>query len=494
MKSTCLDRSHSFSFLIEVCYIALSTTLPFMKLLPLLAILMLAACTPTASENESSPTDMPATSFTGAADEVKLMTLDPGHFHAALVQKNTYPQIDSVVYVYAPEGDDVQQHLNRIEQFNTRAEEPTHWEEEVYTGPDFFEKMMEQQPGDVVVLSGNNAKKTEYIHASVEGGLNVLADKPMVIEPQDYSILEEALSLADEKGVLLYDIMTERYEITTMLQRALSQRPEVFGELEKGTVEEPAISKESVHHFFKYVSGNPLVRPAWFFDVSQQGEGIVDVSTHLVDLILWETFPDQAIDTTDVEVVSARRWATELDAEQFKKVTGLDEFPDYLNSAIKDDKLEVFANGEINFTTRGVHGKASVIWNYQAPEGAADTHYSIMRGTKANLVIRQDAEQEYKPTLYVEPVGSTAREELEMALEAALEDLRAQYPDLASRPSGDGWEIVIPDTLKKGHEAHFAQVTEKYLQYLIDGELPEWERTNMLTKYYVTMQGYEMSR
>ena len=465
-----------------------------MKLFFLLSLVTTVACNPSATENESSSADMPDNSFTGAAGEVKLMTLDPGHFHAALVQKNMYPPIDSVVYVYAPAGDDLQQHLTRIEQYNTRADEPTRWVEEVYTGPDFFEKMIEQKPGNVVVLSGNNAKKTEYIKASVEDGLNVLADKPMVIEPSEYPLLEEALRLAEEKGVLLYDIMTERYEITTMLQRALSQNPDVFGKLEKGTVEEPAISKESVHHFFKYVSGNPLIRPAWFFDVSQQGEGIVDVSTHLVDLILWETFPDQPIDTTDVKVVSARRWATELDAEQFKKVTGLDDFPDYLNSAMKDDKLEVFSNGEINFTTRGVHGKASVIWNFQAPEGAADTHYSIMRGTKANLVIRQDAEQDYQPTLYVEPVGSTAREELEIALEAALQDLRKQYPDVVSRPADDGWEVAIPDALKRGHEAHFAQVTERYLQYLIDGKLPEWERANMLTKYYVTMQGYKMSR
>ena len=422
------------------------------------------------------------------------MTLDPGHFHAALVQKNMYPTIDSVVYVYAPAGDDLQQHLDRIEQYNARTENPTHWKEEVYTGDDFFKKMIEQKPGNVVVLSGNNAKKTEYIEAAIDNGINVLADKPMVIEPEEYSLLEEALQLADERGLLLYDIMTERYEITTRLQRELSQRPEVFGELEQGTQEEPAISKESVHHFFKYVSGNPLIRPAWFFDVSQQGEGIVDVSTHLVDLILWECFPELAIDTSEVEVVSARRWATELSPQQFEKVTGLNEFPDYLRPAVKDNTLEVFSNGEINFTVRGVHGKASVIWNYQAPEGAADTHYSIMRGTKANLVIRQDAAQEYQPTLYVEPVGSTAREELEMALETALQDIRLSYPDVTTRPTEDGWEVVIPEALRLGHEAHFAQVTEQYLRYLVDGTMPEWERTNMLTKYYITMQAYQMSR
>jgi hypothetical protein len=47
--------------------------------------------------------------------------------------------------------------------------------------------------------------------------------------------------------------------------------------------------------------------------------------------------------------------------------------------------------------------KASVTWAYKAPEGGGDTHYSIMRGTKSNLVIRQGAEQKYQPVLYIEP-------------------------------------------------------------------------------------------
>jgi ABC-type branched-subunit amino acid transport system substrate-binding protein len=65
------------------------------------------------------------------------------------------------------------------------------------------------------------------------------------------------------------------------------------------------------------------------------------------------------------------------------------------------------SNGEINYTVKGVHAKVSVIWNYKAPDGTGDTHYSIMRGTKANLVIRQGAEQQFKPTLYIEPLKHT---------------------------------------------------------------------------------------
>ena len=149
----------------------------------------------------------------------KLITVDPGHFHAALVQKFMYSDVAPLVHVYAPGGDDLTEHLKRIERFNTRTNDPTRWVEKPYSGPDFFAKMLADKPGNVVVLSGNNAKKTDYILQSVKAGLNVLADKPMAITPADFAKLQQAFELAAANKVLLYDIMTERFEITTMLQK-----------------------------------------------------------------------------------------------------------------------------------------------------------------------------------------------------------------------------------------------------------------------------------
>lgn len=426
----------------------------------------------------------------------QIMTLDPGHFHAALVQKMQLLDLDPTVFVYAPEGSDVQDHLNRIKGFNTRTEYPTHWIEEVYTGPDFFEKMINDKPGNIMVVSGNNSKKTEYIKKTVEAGINVLADKPMVISSDKFEMLKEAFELAEKNNVLLYDIMTERHEITTMIQKELSLIPELFGELEKGTLGNPAVTKESVHHFFKYVSGNPIKRPAWFFDVNQQGEGVVDVTTHLVDLIQWECFPEEIIDyTKDIEVLEAKRWATELTPSQFNRVTHLESMPDYLQKDIVSDSiLKVYANGEINYSLKGVHAKVSVIWNYEAPEGTKDTHYSIMRGTKANLIIKQGAEEDYLPTLYVENAGSGSEEDFSAALKKALEGLLDKYPGLDLDFRKGETVVIIPDKYKVGHEAHFTQVTEKYLEYLKAGKLPEWEVPNMIAKYYTTTKGYELSR
>jgi len=426
----------------------------------------------------------------------QLMTVDPGHFHAALIQKTALDEIDPTVYVFAPEGPDVQSHLKRIEAFNSRDENPTRWKEEVYTGPDFFEKMIQDRPGNIMVVSGNNAKKTEYIKKAVEAGIHVLADKPMVINSDNFELLKETFELAKQKNVMVYDIMTERHEVTIMTQRALSQIPELFGVLEKGSVDNPAITKESIHHFFKYVSGNPLMRPAWFFDVTQQGEGLVDIMTHLVDMIQWECYPEQIIDyKKDIQVLNAKSWATELTPSMFKRVTHLDEYPEYLSKVIiKDSVLNVHSNGEINYTLKGTHAKTSVIWNYEAPEGAKDTHYSIMRGTKANLIIQQGKKEDYKATLYVEKSGPESDAAFMANVKQALADLQADFPGLAMEQDGDMIKIIIPEELKVGHEAHFAQVTKKYINYLKEGKMPAWEIPNMLSKYYTTTKGYEMSR
>ena len=454
-------------------------------------ILLLAGCG-TQPKNPATEGNV----FTGAPGEVKLVTLDPGHFHAALVQKLPLAQIDTKVKVYAPEGKEVQSHLALVTGYNTREENPTSWTPEVYLGDDFFDRMLTEKAGNVVVLAGNNAKKTEYILKSVEAGFNVLSDKPMVISPENFPILELAFEKAGENKVLLYDIMTERYEITTMLQKELAHMPEVFGELLLGTVDEPSVTKESVHHFSKLVSGKPLVRPVWYFDVLQQGEGIVDVTTHLVDLIQWETFPEVTLSKEDVEMISARRWTTDLTPAMFSKVTGMDSFPDFLQKDVHDNVLKVYSNGEFNYKLRGIHAKVSVIWNFEAPEGTGDTHFSIMRGSKCNVIIRQGAEQNFKPTLYVEAVKDTDLNKLEESLKSSVSGtLASKYPGVGLSKVSEGiWTIVIPDEYNVGHEAHFTQVTEKYLQFLVDGKLPEWEVPNMIVKYYTTTEALKVAR
>ena len=453
----------------------------FKHLLFINCMMIIAAGCSTGTEKSQEKTD----------SKLQLITLDPGHFHAALVQKSMYADVDSVVHVYAPEGQEVKSHLSLVDSYNTRTENPTSWKQQVYTGQDYLEKMFADKAGNVVVIAGNNKLKSDYISRSVESGLNVLADKPMAIDLDGFNKLVKAFESAKKNKVLLYDIMTERYEINSMLQKEFAHLP-AFGQLEKGTPENPSVTKVSVHHFFKNVSGKPLVRPAWFFDVKQQGEGITDITTHLVDLVQWECFPDQVLDyKKDVEIVSAKRWATSISAEQFEKVTKQKEYPEYLKADVKDGMLSTYSNGEINYRLKGIHAKISVTWDFQAPEGTGDTHFSVMRGTQASVVIKQGKEQNFKPTLYIEPSAKTDLKAFEKEIMADLKQLNNNYPGVELKKIGSGWEVIIPDTYKVSHEDHFAQVTKKYLECLKKGQLPAWEVPNMIAKYYTTTKARE---
>src|SRR5215203_4177608 len=134
------------------------------------------------TSGSSAPAAVPA--------DVRFMTLDPGHFHAALVQKEMYPGVAPRVDVYAPLGPDLYEHLKRIDAFNRRAPSPTRWEVDVHASPDAFDMMLRERPGNVVVFSGRNGAKIARVAASVEAGLNVLADKPWILKSADLDRLE----------------------------------------------------------------------------------------------------------------------------------------------------------------------------------------------------------------------------------------------------------------------------------------------------------------
>ena len=432
----------------------------------------------------------------GSGDKVRLMTLDPGHYHASLVQKSMYEQVDPLVYVYAPDGPDVDNHLRQIKRFNEREEDPTSWRQQVYTGDDFLEKMLAEKRGDIVVLSGNNRRKAEYIKASIDAGLNVFCDKPMCIDAEGFRLLEQAFTTAEKNKLVLYDIMTERFNTTCILQKLLVRNKDLFGEIEAGSPENPAVVKESVHHFFKYVAGAPLKRPAWYFDTTQQGEGLVDVTTHLIDLMMWTCFPNQAIDyRKDIKISNARRWPTILTRSQYEKVTGVPDFPGYLKGKLNDDgALPCYANGETTFAMKSICMKLSVTWNFQAPEGGADTHTSLFRGSKAHVIIRQGKDQKYRPEVYVEPAPAANTARVAESLKRAVAKLQGEFPGLKTELAASGWHVVIPDECRVGHEAHFRNVMDAYLQYLAEGRLPDWEIPNMLAKYYITTRSLELAR
>ncbi len=427
--------------------------------------------------------------------DIRFITLDPGHFHASLVQKEMYPGVSPTVHVYAPLGPDLIDHLGRIARFNLRKDAPTKWELEVHTGSDFLEHMLRDRPGNVAVISGRNRGKVDRIQASLDAGLHALVDKPWILEPADLAKLERALVTADETGRVALDIMTERFEVTSDLQRELVNDPATFGSLLPGSPAEPAVYMESVHHLMKTVAGAPNIRPVWFFDTDQQGEGLNDIGTHLVDLVQWTLFPEQPIDhRKDVRLLGARRWPTLIPRAEFRRVTR-EDFPPELVGRVKNDILEYFCNTLVSYALRGAHVTLNVIWDWEAPAGAGDSHFAYYRGSRAKIEVRQGAAEKYRPEVYVVPATAAEKAAVLAAVQRKIAAVQDRYPGTSVADLGHELRLTIPDRLRIGHEDHFAQVTQRFLRYVRDrSALPAWERPNMLAKYFVTTEGTALAR
>jgi hypothetical protein len=95
--------------------------------------------------------------------------------------------------------------------------------------------------------------------------------------------------------------------------------------------------------------------------------------------------------------------------------------------------------------------------------------------------------------LYIEPV-TKATSSYEETVTKVFADLQKKYEGIGLVKSENGWMVSIPDKYKEGHEAHFGRVTERFIDYLVHGTMPEWEVPNMLAKYYTTTKALEVSK
>jgi predicted dehydrogenase len=411
----------------------------------------------------------------------KLIIFDPGHFHATLLQKDMYPWLDKRVTVYAPLGTDLADYLNRISLFNSRPENPTNWELDVHTSADPLAALLRERPGSIVVFTGRNRAKIDRILAALKAGHHVLADKPWIITSGDMPKLEQALALAMQKNLAAYDIMTERYEVTSELQRELVSDPAIFGA--------PAsVRARSVHHIMKVVAGVPLRRPAWFFDIQEYGEGLADVGTHVVDLVQWTLFPDQPVDyRKDIVIGRQGRAPLKLTKEQFTRVTGEPDFTPALAPHIHSGVLDYFCNNTVAYTLRGIPVELEILWKWEAPEGG-DVYEASFAGANSTIEIRQGREENFIPELYI----SKFRDEVPTALDKRVAALQSRWPGLAVIKSGDDLKLVVPAKFRVGHEAHFAQVTNHFFNYVTSpAAIPSWETPYMLAKYFVSTKGVE---
>jgi predicted dehydrogenase len=416
---------------------------------------------------------------------VRLVTLAPGHFHAALVQKEMLRGVDPHVHVYCQLDSDLIAHLGHIARFNARPDQPANWTVDVYASPDWLDRFLAERPGNAVVIAGRNRPKIDLILAAVSAGFCVLADKPWIVEAADFPKLEQVFAEADRNGVFAWDIMTERFEETTIIQRELIQNPDVFGDLLPGTLEEPALELESIHYLSKQVAGAPLQRPAWWFDPAVAGEAMADVGTHLADLALWLLFPDQAIDyRKDVHVLGGSRWTTRVDLDDFRQITGLMDIPGELATLRDGTGLRYWGNGSAAVRIRDHIIRLTTRWGVRPDGPDGDTHCAVARGSRSTVTVRHEPALGLGPQVFVTP-GSGTRPDVLLAC--------GRHHRLVGR--GEDIYIPIPDDARTGHESHFAKVLNEFILHFRGREgIPAWERPNLLAKYYITTRTVELAR
>ncbi|QSH40765.1 putative oxidoreductase C-terminal domain-containing protein [Lentisphaerota bacterium ZTH] len=411
------------------------------------------------------------------------MIINPGHFHAALVLRQPHPAINNDVYIYAEKGPDIENFMQLAESFNSH-ERGTCWQFHLYTGKDYLEKAIKESKGDIAILAGKNDRKIYEMQKLHNAGISILADKPLTINAEGVKILRNITS----GGAVVNDIMTERNEIHSVLKKYLIQSPDVFGkpDVDSG---KPVFEKESIHHLYKTVNGRPLIRPAWYFDVNIQGEGILDVNTHFADLIKWSLFDNQIIREDDICLKSARRWPTEVPLEKFKTITGQSNFPASLAADIEQDALNLFANGELTYTIKGIPARLKVEWALEAPAGSGDTHYSAAHGTKADIVINQSPATGGAVKLSIIPRQNSA--EFAKALRQTLENFPVKGVKAAKE--ADRYIIQIPADKCPAHEAHFAMVLDEFLAATDEGGLKKCNASDLVAKYSLLAQAREMA-
>ncbi|HEX4985160.1 MAG TPA: putative oxidoreductase C-terminal domain-containing protein [Burkholderiales bacterium] len=421
--------------------------------------------------------------------QYSLIILNPGHFHAALTLRECNALIEDDVHVFAEDGPDLEDFLQRVHGFNDRAQQPTRWTLYVHRGADFLEKLVATQaPGAIVVVAGRNDVKMAQIHHLHARGFHVLGDKPWLTGAGGLGLLREAVA----GPPLAMDIITERHEVANRLLRVLVRNAAVFGEFrrEGGA---PAVALRSVHHLGKTVGGRPLRRPAWYFDTGVQGEGIVDVTTHLVDLAQW--FLEDGMPfacNRDVEGLSARQWPIDVPLEAFTRITGEADFPERLRGNVSGGMLRYLCNAALSFRLRGVPVEIESSWALEQPPGGGDLYHAVLRGTLAELEVAQEPQSGFRTELAIRPAQDGRA--FESALAAAVAELQRDFPGLGLERTDDGFRARIPPPLRSTHEQHFAAVLDGFLRCVDAGGWPARIGADLDFRYSLLARAREVSR
>ena len=408
------------------------------------------------------------------------MFFQPGHFHAALLLKSPNERIAADVHVYATAGDEREAFVGLIDAFNANTGHPTHWRVHIHDAPSeqaALDALIEERRGQAVVLAGRNDSKLRTIARLHAHGFWVIADKPWVANEQAASDLDEAC----KGSPLAMDIMPDRHEFLARVRKQVVSSEELFGEFVTDDAQGPAIELSSTHHLYKIVNGRPLRRPAWYYDVRIQGDGVVDGHSHLTDQAQWLVGATHVYDfDKDVRINDVRRWATLVPLELFQDSTGLTTWPDLLRPQVRDDVLHYACNAELRYELCGINVRQFSDWGQREPAGGGDLHGAVIRGSRAVLSVEHGAHTAYVPQVYLHPRDGVS---LHAVLDTALQDWQPMFPGLAVEAVAQGFRFVAPQVLHSTHESHFAKALAEFLDYMDSGHWPADLQARIRTRH-----------
>lgn len=417
-----------------------------------------------------------------------LIIVNPGHFHAALSLRERNSRLSDDVWVYAEAGVDLDRFESIVQSFNHRAIAPTRWNLHFYRGADYMAKLLAERRGDVAIIAGRNDTKLATIDRLQSAGLAVLADKPWLIAADQIDALRR-IAVAQP---LARDIMTEPHAPANRLLNALIRMPDLFGAL-RDDPNEPAIDIASVHHLCKLVNGAPLVRPAWHFDVAVQGEGIVDTTTHLIDLAQRFVGGAPVFDfDRDVSALRARQWSTDVPRALLTRVTGLRELPEPLRRSVVDGALPYRCNALLAYRLRGIPVRIEALWALEEPPGGSDQHRITLRGSQAELTFVSGGSTGQADLFEVKPRHNSQR--YGDTVNAAIAELQREFAGLRAEPAGERFRLIVPPTLHTTHEQHFAWVLRDFLDDLDSARATHAAASALVTKYALIAAAQQASR
>ena len=155
---------------------------------------------------------------------IRIVTLDPGHFHAALPHRESYPDVDRRVHVYAPLGTTCRSHQahRAVQHRAPTTPPPGGWR--CTPGPTSSSGSRRRRRATWWSSRAATGARSTTSRPRSAPGYHALVDKPWVLRSEDLPKLKATLDLAEKKGRIAYDMMTERFEITTHPAEGAGQR------------------------------------------------------------------------------------------------------------------------------------------------------------------------------------------------------------------------------------------------------------------------------